>query len=496
MKNLAQLIEQAVLDRPEATFGTFNENDRLDGVVERARSVAAAFGDAGLRRGDTVAVLGSNSSSYLVTWMASQLVGLKTALINPSYPDELLGAMLDRLAPKAIFWAGREAGALASRLEGQFDLKEAWLSRVTALRAIPQVGDAGAGFDGVDADGAEVSAYLHTSGTTGMPKFCALSHTYFLRLGRYIVDTLGLSRLDTVLSPLPMFHINPLGYGVVGSLVARASLLSMERFGADGFWSNVKNHDVSAMILHLPPANLLLSKTTPEQAQGHKVRIGFLCGPAFMKRFDVPIGVTAYGSTEAGGLCHARIVRPDDTDFPAEGATNMAGRHRQDVEYRIADDGEILIRERRPQVLFSGYLRDGDVIPQIDDEGWFHTGDRGRQDEAGNLVFIERMSESIRVNGEYVPIEFVEERLRRVQSLGDFALWRKESQARGHDVVLYTTSTDVRESELRGVLADLPKFMHPSSLVRIGRLPLDSGVGKVQRRLLPELPELSVVELQ
>jgi acyl-CoA synthetase (AMP-forming)/AMP-acid ligase II len=110
-------------------------------------------------------------------------------------------------------------------------------------------------------------------------------------------------------------------------------------------------------------------------------------------------------------------------------------------------------------------------------------------------VFVERISESIRVNGEYVPIDFVESRLKQVRSLGEFALWRVDSPSRGHDVVLYTVAADADPSQVRAALADLPKYMHPGQLIRIEQLPRDPGVGKIQRRLLNDMPRLSATRL-
>lgn len=493
MNNIAQLITSAAVAVPHAAFGTFQQQDRLDRVVERARTVAALLAETGLVRGDVVAVVGHNSGAYLVTWMATQFAGLQAALINPAYPDELLGAMLDDLAPRGILWIGRDPGALAERDETQVDMQPAWNSEIQVLRTDGRRGAAPG--TGLDCGADEISAYIHTSGTTGRPKFCALSHGYFLRLGRFFADTLALSPQDTVCAPLPLFHINPMGYGVLGALTAHAALLSTDKFSAADFWRDVKAHGVTALVLHAPPANLLKAKTTTEDAEGHQVRIGFLCDPAFLRQFKVPIGVGGYGSTEAGGLCHACLLRPDDEDIPVEGATHLAGRARYDFEHRIAEDGEIWMRGKHPQSLFAGYAKGGSIEPQTDAEGWFHTGDRGRLDAYGRLVFVERISESIRINGEYVPIDFVESRLKQAKSLGEFALWRVDSPAKGHDVVLYTTAADTDPAQVRSALADLPKYMHPGQLIRIAQLPRDPGVGKIQRRLLNDQPRLDVTKL-
>jgi len=493
MDNLTELLTAAARDNPAAPFGTFQQHDRLDRVVERARDVAARLRESGLGRGDVMAIIGTNSASYIVTWMAAQLLGVQTALINPGYPDEFLATMLDDIAPAAVVWIGRVPAAAGPQRAAQIDALRAWEGEISVLSSsdrretVPGSGDV--------CVIADIAAYLHTSGTSGNPKFCALSHGYFLRLGRYFADAMSFTRHDVVFNPLPLFHINPTGNGVVGALTGRAGFLSTERFAAAEFWPMVKRHGVTALILHAPPVSLLKTKTSADDAKGHRVRVGFACEPDFLRQFGVPLGVGGYGSTEAGGYCHSWRFRPDDRDLPPEGALHLAGQPRYDIDWQIAPDGEILVREKAPLALFSGYAKQGEVTPALDADGWFHTGDRGRTDATGNLIFIERMSESIRVNAEYVPIDFVEARLRRVPSLQEFALWRLPSASRGHEPVIYTAAPAVDFAAVRAVVADLPRYMHPTQVITIAAIPRDAGVGKIQRRLLGEQPVLSVERL-
>jgi acyl-CoA synthetase (AMP-forming)/AMP-acid ligase II len=322
VRNIEQLLIAAERKNPSATFGTFQQHDRLDRVLERAREVAQGLRATGVGRGDVVALIGNNRAAYIVTWMAAQMLGAQTALVNPSYPDEFLGEMLDDLRPRALAWIARSPGHLGDRQLLQVDASMAWEGKVSQLR------DAGGPEPSrrstEDVDYHEIAAYVHTSGTTGRPKFCALSHGYFIRLGRYFADTMSLSRHDVVVNPLPMFHINPIGNGVVGSLTGCAAFLSTDKFVVSEFWPEVIRHGATALILHGPPASMLKAKTTWEHARGHRVRIGFYCDPAFLEQFDVPIGVGGYGSTEAGGYCHSWKFRADDADLPPEGPTHLS----------------------------------------------------------------------------------------------------------------------------------------------------------------------------
>ena len=147
-------------------------------------------------------------------------------------------------------------------------------------------------------------------------------------------------------------------------------------------------------------------------------------------------------------------------------------------------------------MLFSGYAKDQKIDPHRDAEGWFRTGDRGRTDAFGNLIFIERMSKLIRVNAEYVPMDLVEERLRAAPSLEDFALWRIDSASRGHEAVIYTSSRQLDLEQVRAAFAELPRYMHPVQIIEIEAIPRDAGVGKVQRRRLAEQTVRAIHELR
>lgn len=251
-QNLAQLITSAAKRSPKALFGTDTVSKPLADALELARTLARQLGAQGLRRGSTVAFIGATSEHYLILWMASQLVGLRTALINPHYPQELLCEMLVDLRPEAVAYFDDQFAAPASPDWRQLDARRAWGGDVTLTPATaataPAEGDPAEW--GAMCEGGEIASYMHTSGTSGRPKFCAQSHTYFIRLGRFIADSMGYTWQDVVYAPMPMFHINPLGYGVVAGLTAGTSVLGTARFTSAGFWNTVKRIGATAAVLH------------------------------------------------------------------------------------------------------------------------------------------------------------------------------------------------------------------------------------------------------
>ena len=469
MSNLARAIVGQAGARPDLRLGTVDDLVALPDAVELAAGRARALLQAGLRPGRRVALVAPPSTDYLLTWLACLLAGTPVALVNPTYPAGLVGRMLAPLAPDLVVGAGQVA-----------------LAR-SAGRADPSA------LPGLAADRFAVASFMHTSGTTGLPKFCAQSHDYFARLAAAMAGALGLRPGDRVLAPLPLFHINPMGYGVITSLLTGADALTMRKFSARALWPAVVGEQVTVLILHAPPVEILKRATTARDAAGHRVRTMFYADAEFMARFAVPAAVSGYGSTEAGGVCHLRRWLATD-DIPAD-ASRHGGPGRRDIDWRLDDRGVILVREREHAALFDGYVSATGLDPARDADGWFDTGDFGRADGEDGLVFLERAAESIRVKGEFVPIPYVENHLAAVSGLSDHAVWKRRGALVDDEVVLYAVADPLPLEQLRRRIADLPPFMRPVAVARVGALPRDAAAGKVQRRLLGEQPVLDWVEL-
>ncbi|HUZ70894.1 MAG TPA: AMP-binding protein [Candidatus Saccharimonadales bacterium] len=493
--NLVQLFLAAATLRPDARFGMASEPWTLVRSVETSGRAAAAFRQPGLQAGDRVALIGHTSMSYLLAWMALHMLGVEVALINPVYPAELLTKMLAELEPQAVVWSGRSPDHATAPTVTHLDASDLAAGRLRVGGDVVQIAALSGVAQGARRRPLDIAGYMHTSGTTGTPKFCAQTHSYFLRLGRFVADSLCLSPADTVVAPLPMFHINPLGYGVIGALTAQADVLTVPRFSASQFWPTVLATHATVLVLHAPPVEILKRATTAEDAAGHRVRAVFYADDEFLNRFAVPLGLSCYGSTEAAGLTHTWAWRRGEATSIPEGMARYGGRARPDVAWSVDAEGEILVRGDRPGVLFSGYRRGATLENPLDADGWFHTGDLGRVDERGNLIFIERRSDSIRVRGEYVPIAFVEQRFADIESVHEAAVWRRESGLVDDEIVLFIVGDRLPLEDIRRVAGALPSFMRPTSVARIAAMPRDGGVGKLRRRLLASVVPLEASAL-
>jgi crotonobetaine/carnitine-CoA ligase len=464
--NLARAIVDQAAARPDLRVGAVD--DQLD-LADAVALAAGRVAELGLRPGQRVALVAPTSTDYIVTWLACVLAGAPVALVNPTYPDELVERMLAPLAPDLVLGTDDVAQA---RSGGPADA---------------------AGMRGTAADRFDLVSYMHTSGTTGLPKFCAQTHDYFHRLAAAMAAALNLTPADRVLAPLPLFHINPMGYGIITALLTGADALTVPKFSASGFWPAVVAERVTVLILHAPPVEILKKVTGARESSGHVVRNMFYADAQFLRQFSIPAAVSGYGSTEAGGVSH--LMRwSRSRDMPRD-ASRHGGPSRADIEWRVTHNGEIFVRERERAALFDGYVTANGLDPARDAEGWFETGDIGRAVGEDYLVFLERGAESIRVKGEFVPIPYVESHLATVDGITDHAVWKRRGALVDEEVVLYAVADLLPVEQLRSRIAELPAFMRPVAVARVAALPRDAAAGKIQRRLLTEHPVLDWVEL-
>lgn len=242
---------------------------------------------------------------------------------------------------------------------------------------------------------------MYTSGTTGPPKGVMVTHQMMSYAGEGVRHGSGALPGDVMFLWEPLCHIGG-AQMLILPLLEQVHLAMVPRFSASRFWDEVEaahaTHihylgGILQMLLKQPPAR-------SDTAHGVRTAWGGGC-PAetwlqFEERFAIPIR-ECYGMSEASSLTSSNVT----------GVVGSVGQPMRWLDVSIANPdetgrGEILVREREPGALFSGYFKNDEATARALNNGTLHTGDIGSLDRDGNLYFHGRMNDSIRVKGELV----------------------------------------------------------------------------------------------
>jgi crotonobetaine/carnitine-CoA ligase len=370
----------------------------------------------GVRKGDRVAIMATNSDAYVALFVALARIGAVMVPVNPDFTADEAAYVLRHAEVSAVACT---AATLAVAREASRELAaQAWFMLIEGeaegvpglRRLVEEAPDASLPDDVTSED---VCAIMYTSGTTGFPKGAMHTHRSLILTGEGFVERMELQPEDRLLTVLPLFHINALLYSLGGTLAAGASLVLTPRFSASGFWPLVTKSGATQVNVIAAVGSILARRPRSEFVPGHTLRKLYGSGTpdevyqVFEKEFGVPALVEGYGMTEVPGACNTILSEPR-----RPGSFGKAARHpdhgRTFSELRVVDEdgndvadgeiGELLVRI--PTVM-KGYYRDPGQTAAAFRDGWFLTGDLVRRED-GYHYFISRKKDIIRRRGENI----------------------------------------------------------------------------------------------
>ncbi|MET8470228.1 4-coumarate--CoA ligase family protein [Streptomyces sp. NPDC006422] len=402
------------------------------------RKVAAGLADAGVRKGDVVALHSPNTIAYPVAFYGATRAGASVTTVHPlSTPQEFARQLRDAGATwivtvTPLVEAARAAAELAGGVREIFVCDPAGDS---GHRSLTDMLGTTAPEPHVTVDPADdVAALPYSSGTTGTPKGVMLTHRNIATNLAQLTTLLPAGPGDRVLAVLPFFHIYGLTALMNAPLRLGATVVVLPRFDLDTFLAAIEKHRITHLYV-APPIVLALAKHPA--VEGYDLSslrlVVSAAAPldgelarACARRLGLPTVGQAYGMTELSPGTH---VVPHDAHHPPPGTV---GKLIASTEMRIVslDDpakdvppgepGEILIRG--PQVM-KGYLgRPDATADMIDEAGWVHTGDVGRVDDDGWLFVVDRVKELIKYKGFQVAPADLEALLLTHEGIADAAV--------------------------------------------------------------------------
>jgi len=521
---LPQLFERAValFGRREIISRSSDRSIRRYTYADawrRCRALAEALTRAGLAPGDRVATLMWNDSAHLEAYLGIPLAGAVLHTLNLRLPSAQIAWIVndasdrflivdETLLPLFETWRGAtalervfvvraQAGDGAAPLPAGCECYEAFIADTTGrFRApVPSENDA--------------CGLCYTSGTEGNPKGVVYTHRssvlHSLVLG--LPDTLDISRWDTILPVVPMFHVNAWGIPYAAIMSGAKLVLPGRHLDPESLLELFEREQVT-LTAGVPSIWLgLLQKLDREPSRWKLPRMRMIIGgsaapESLIRGFDRhgQEVIHAWGMTETSPVGAVSRLKPGMEQLAED--DRYAYRAKQGLAPPLVDvrimgedgpaeqDGKAFgeLQVRGPWVTGS-YFGAAQDTSRFTEDGWLRTGDVATIDPEGYVKIVDRTKDLIKSGGEWISSCDLENALMSHPAVLEAcviavpnATWGERPLA----LVVFRESAQATAEQLAAHIAPLfPKWWLPDGFVAVGELPKTS-VGKLAKRVLRE----------
>ena len=472
---------------------------------KRAKRLAQALNEAGLKRGERVATLSWNHYAHLEAYFGIPCAGGVLHTLNL------------RLAPEDIAWIVNHAEdrflivddvllPLLEKFAGEVNFERIFVVSLTD-QAVPEgmesyedfIGAVDGNFTYPEKDENDGCGMCYTSGTTGRPKGVLYSHrsTVLHSLVSALPDGMCLSARDSVLPVVPMFHANAWGLPYSATMVGVKHVFPGPHLDAQSLLQLFEEEEVTLAggvpTIWMGIIDALEAEPKRWKLQEMRMLVGGSAVPESMiRRFD-KFGLTiiqAWGMTETSPLASMARLKPafDDKDDDARYKRRATAGHAAPfIDIRIADDdGQVLpwngedmgeIQCRGAWVTGKYYNVDVNA-DKFTDDGWLRTGDIATIDEHGYITITDRTKDVIKSGGEWISSVQLENEIMAHTDVAEAAVIAKPDKKWGERplaAVVLKPGSELSGDDIKAFLKDrVEKWMVPDDYVFIEEVPRTS----------------------
>lgn len=498
-------------------------------VARKIEKIHILLENAGIEKGDKIAICGRNSAHWTVTYLAVITYGAVVVPILHEFKADQVHNIVNHSEARLLFvgdqiWENLNEAAMP-HLEGIIELKDFGVP-VSRSEKLAYARDHlneifGHKFpcrfrpDDISYEkekSEDLAIINYTSGTTGYSKGVMLPYRSILSNVLYCKEKIGLKAGDSVVSMLPLGHVFGMTFDFLYGFTAGAHLWFLTRMPSPKiiaesfaeirprviacvplivekiFKKNILpkvDNKLGKLLLHVPIISDKIKELIKQKAMevfgGNFIEIIIGGAPfnaeveAFLKMIDFPYTI-AYGMTECGPIiCHSHW-----TELKLASCGKVAARMEAKVlsPNPSAIAGELVCRGAN---LMLGYYKNEEATRQvIDTEGWLHTGDMATIDEDGN-VFIKGRCKNLLLtsSGQSIYPEEIESKLNNMPYVSESLIILQQDKLVG---LIYPDSDDAFAHGLSQ--SDLVRVMEENRLELNKQLPAFSQIARF--KLYPE----------
>lgn len=471
-------------------------------LEERANRLANRLHTIGVGPGSLVGIYLERSVDLVVAVLGVLKAGAAYVPLDPTYPNVLLSFMLADSRAKILLTQEHLAQSVDTKakviclddpdLNLDREKVQSLSSRVTA---------------------ADLAYVIYTSGSTGKPKGVMVSHRALVNYVWWAVREYDVTRGNGAPLHSSIAFDSTITSLFCPLLAGRTVTLPLERGGIEALSEALDGKDLS--LVKLTPTHLrALNNLLPEDSLNGRTRVVVIGGEALHAetiaawRRNAPQTriVNEYGPTEATVGCCVYEVKPDDPETGgvligrpiANTQIYILDEKRQPVtvgeigELYIGGDGLALGYLNRPELTQEHFVKVS--FRNGPEQLLYKSGDLARLRADGNIEFIGRVDQQVKIRGHRIELGEIESALRDHDAVRDALVVVREDDIKNKRLIAYVAPKEKRDeqqltNELRAFLKlRLPPFMLPALFAFRESMPVTAN-GKIDRAALESSTE-------
>jgi long-chain acyl-CoA synthetase len=486
-----------------------------------SNSIASFLLSNGLNKADRTAIVSENRPEWCAAYMAILMCGAIAVPIDMQLGNDEVRNLLTDSETKIVFYSSKTEANVLKAIE-RTDIKYINLDTAsfTNLPIYP--------FTHSPVSPDDIASIIYTSGTTGKPKGVMLTHENFCSDADAVIQAKVITHDDNVLSILPLHHTYPFMCTFIVPVFIGATITFAPGLKAADIISAIKDRDVT-IVVAVPRLlemirNGIISKIKEKKLFSGivlwmmklcgmiRVKLGLNIGKIIFKSIHKNFGrlkffasggarlepsimrdLEALGFTVLEGYGLTETSPVITFNPPEKRKPGSAGRPLPDVEIKVSDDGEIMVRGH---MVMKGYYKNLVATNEAIKDGWLLTGDTGYLDEDGYLFITGRKKEIIVLSsGKNIYPEDVEVFYASIPLIKEICI--TEIQGQLHAVIvpdfeyakrsLIGNISEALRWEINAISMKLPEYMRIKGYsILAGPLPR-TPLGKLRRFMIKEI---------
>ncbi|WP_281558224.1 non-ribosomal peptide synthetase [Thalassomonas sp. RHCl1] len=504
-KLIHELFEAQAAATPDNLALSFNGTElSYRELNERANRLAHYLRERGVQTEDFVGICLERSHEMLVAILAVLKAGGAYVPLDPAYPQARLEYMLADTGLKYVISQAELNASLFDSDKIEVIELETWqqLSRDFSCEN-PLIAK--------DLDANSLAYVIYTSGSTGQPKGVLLEHRGAVNLGLSQSQAFAVQENSRVLQFASLNFDAATSEWLMAFVIGAALVVCDEqtRQSADTLQQVLLKESISHVTL--PPALLALLDHHRDYALESLIVAGEACDPALVKIWASKCRMfNAYGPSEGTVCASIAELEPQGPVSIGRAMANVS-LYVFDQAFRLTPKGCIGELYIGGDGVSRGYLNKAQLTqksfiqnPFSDkaEDRLYKTGDLVRYLANGDLDFIGRVDDQVKINGFRIELGEIENQLSSCQGLSSCLVTTREVQAGQKQLLAYITpeikditeeqQTSLIESLKQTLTASLPHYMVPAMFVVIYDWPVTAN-GKVDKKALPS-PDAALLQ--